>query len=322
MADDVLSQEEIDALMGGGSSDEVTSTEPEYAEGEARPYDLTSEDRIIQSRLPALEVINEKFARFYRGSVYRLLRHPADISVGGVQLMKYSEYVQSLYVPTSLNVIRVKPFRGAALMVYDASLVLKMVDHFFGGDGQNVKVEGRDFTPTELRLVRRLLEVAFSDMAKAWESTIPIDMAYMSREINPSLVNIVSASEIMVVNSFRIELPSGGGEFHFVLPLSMLEPYKKRLDNISQSSDLEHDTQWQPNLERQILDIEVPVSCPVVEAELTLGDVVNFKAGDVISVDMEDEHVVFANLAPVFIAKLGKSRGCLALEIEETFVKH
>ncbi|RCI69230.1 flagellar motor switch protein FliM, partial [Pseudomonas aeruginosa] len=111
-----------------------------------------SQDRIVRGRMPTLEMINERFARYTRISMFNLLRRSADVAVGGVQVMKFGEYVHSLYVPTSLNLVKMKPLRGTALFILDAKLVFKLVDNFFGGDGRHAKIEGREFTPTERRV--------------------------------------------------------------------------------------------------------------------------------------------------------------------------
>ena len=154
---DLLSQDEIDALLHG-VDDGLVDTESDSEPGSIKSYDLTSQDRIVRGRMPTLEMINERFARYTRISMFNLLRRSADVSVGGVQVMKFGEYVHSLYVPTSLNLVKMKPLRGTALFILDAKLVFKLVDNFFGGDGRHAKIEGREFTPTELRVLLLLTE--------------------------------------------------------------------------------------------------------------------------------------------------------------------
>ena len=154
---DLLSQDEIDALLHG-VDDGAIDTDVESEPGSIKSYDLTSQDRIVRGRMPTLEMINERFARYTRISMFNLMRRSADVAVGGVQVMKFGEYVHSLYVPTSLNLVKMKPLRGTALFILDAKLVFKLVDNFFGGDGRHAKIEGREFTPTELRVVRMVLD--------------------------------------------------------------------------------------------------------------------------------------------------------------------
>jgi flagellar motor switch protein FliM len=139
---DLLSQDEIDALLHG-VDDGLVETETDADPASVKSYDLTSQDRIVRGRMPTLEMINERFARYTRISMFNLLRRSADVAVGGVQVMKFGEYVHSLYVPTSLNLVKMKPLRGTSLFILDAKLVFKLVDNFFGGDGRHAKIEGR-----------------------------------------------------------------------------------------------------------------------------------------------------------------------------------
>src|SRR5690606_5838377 len=128
---DLLSQDEIDALLHGVDSGAV-DTEPPVSPDEARSYDLASQDRIIRGRMPTLERVNERFIRLWRIGLFNLIRRSADLSVRGIELVKFSEYMHSLYVPTNLNLIRFKPLRGTGLIVFEPRLVFSVVDNFFG----------------------------------------------------------------------------------------------------------------------------------------------------------------------------------------------
>ena len=222
---DLLSQDEIDALLHG-VDDGLVQTEGNGEPGGIKSYDLTTQDRIVRGRMPTLEMINERFARYTRVSMFNLLRRSADVAVGGVQVMKFGEYIHSLYVPTSLNLVKIKPLRGTALFILDAKLVFKLVDNFFGGDGRHAKIEGREFTPTELRVVRMVLDQAFLDMKEAWHAIMEVNFEYLNSEVNPAMANIVGPSEAVVVSTFHIELDGGGGDLHVTMPYSMIEPVR------------------------------------------------------------------------------------------------
>ncbi|MGE8481762.1 MAG: flagellar motor switch protein FliM, partial [Pseudomonas sp.] len=226
---DLLSQDEIDALLHG-VDDGLVQTDNAAEPGSVKSYDLTSQDRIVRGRMPTLEMINERFARYTRISMFNMLRRSADVAVGGVQVMKFGEYVHSLYVPTSLNLVKIKPLRGTALFILDAKLVFKLVDNFFGGDGRHAKIEGREFTPTELRVVRMVLEQAFVDLKEAWQAIMEVNFEYINSEVNPAMANIVGPSEAIVVSTFHIELDGGGGDLHVTMPYSMIEPVREMLD--------------------------------------------------------------------------------------------
>jgi len=212
--------------------------------------------------------------------------------------------------------VKLRPLRGTALIILDAKLVFKMVDNFFGGDGRHAKIEGREFTPTELRIVQRVLEQAFIDLTEAWKAIMPIEFEYINSEVNPSMANIVSPSEVVVVSTFHVELDGGGGELHITLPYSMIEPIREMLDAGLQGDIDERDERWIHALRYDILNAKVDLECQVVEREITLRDIVELKNGDVIPIEMPENQIVTANGVPMFNINMGQSDGNLALKVE------
>lgn len=312
---DLLSQDEIDALLHGVDESELEN-EFDGDPGSVRPYDLTSQDRIVRGRMPTLEMINERFARYTRISMFNLLRRTADVSLGGVQITKFGEYLHTLYVPTSLNLVKLEPLRGTALIVLDAKLVFKLVDNYFGGDGRHAKIEGREFTPTELRVVQMVLNQIFLDLGEAWRNVYKLEFDHLRSEVNPSMANIVSPSEVVVVSSFHVELDGGGGDIHITQPYAMIEPIRELLDAGMQSDVDEHDERWGNALQNQIKFATVDFSCDLFEREISLRDVVDLEPGDVIPVEMPEKVVLKANGVPLFDTKVGMSNGNLALRVD------
>ena len=313
---DLLSQDEIDALLHG-VDDGLVQTELSAEPGSVKSYDLTSQDRIVRGRMPTLEMINERFARYTRISMFNMLRRSADVAVGGVQVMKFGEYVHSLYVPTSLNLVKIKPLRGTALFILDAKLVFKLVDNFFGGDGRHAKIEGREFTPTELRVVRMVLEQAFIDLKEAWQAIMEVNFEYINSEVNPAMANIVGPSEAIVVSTFHIELDGGGGDLHVTMPYSMIEPVREMLDAGFQSDLDDQDERWVKALREDLLDVDVPLTATVARRQLRLRDILHMQPGDVIPVELPEELIMRANGVPSFKVKLGSHKGNLALQVIE-----
>jgi flagellar motor switch protein FliM len=322
-ANDLLSQEEIDALLHGVDSGDVdTSSDDEMGADGTRSYDFASQDRIVRGRLPTLEMINERFARYFRTSLFNMLRRSADISVAGVQMLKFSEFVHSLFVPTSLNLVKVSPLRGKGLCVLDPKLVFSVVDTFFGGSGRfHTKIEGREFTPTEVRVVKMLLNVAFEDLHQAWKPVLPVHFEYVSSEVNPQFANIVSPSEVVVVTSFHVDLENGGGDMYITLPYSMLEPVRELLDAGVQSDQGEADERWEESLRDEILSAKVELSSIFANVELSLRDIAKLKKGDVIPIEMPEKVEVRAEELPVFRGKMGISDGNYAVKLEE-WIEH
>jgi flagellar motor switch protein FliM len=320
---DLLSQEEIDALLHGVSSGDVeTDGDDALTDGQARQYDFTSQDRIVRGRMPTLEMINERFARYFRISLFNLLRRTGEISVGGVQMLKFAEYVHSLFVPTSLNLVRVKPLRGTALFILDPKLVFIIVDNFFGGDGRYpAKIEGREFTPTEQRVIHMILQQSFRDLKQAWAPVLPVEFEYMSSEVNPHFANIVSPTEVVVVTTFHVELEGGGGDFHVTLPYSMVEPIREILDAGVQSDRTDVDERWVTALREEIKEGEVELSSTLTETAITLREVLNLKAGDVIPIDVPGAVTLRAENIPVFRGRFGVAQGNCAIKITDR-VRH
>ncbi|MHC8340353.1 flagellar motor switch protein FliM [Pseudomonas sp. HLT2-19-2] len=313
---DLLSQDEIDALLHG-VDDGLVQTDTAAEPGSVKSYDLTSQDRIVRGRMPTLEMINERFARYTRISMFNMLRRSADVAVGGVQVMKFGEYVHSLYVPTSLNLVKIKPLRGTALFILDAKLVFKLVDNFFGGDGRHAKIEGREFTPTELRVVRMVLEQAFIDLKEAWQAIMEVNFEYINSEVNPAMANIVGPSEAIVVSTFHIELDGGGGDLHVTMPYSMIEPVREMLDAGFQSDLDDQDERWVNALRQDVLDVDVPVGATVARRQLRLRDILHMQPGDIIPIEMPEEMIMRANGVPAFKVKMGSHKGNLALQVIE-----
>ncbi len=312
---DLLSQDEIDALLHGVDDGDVdTDSDGGSGEGVAS-YDITSQDRIVRGRMPTLEMINERFTRYTRISLFNLLRRSAEVVSGGVQIMKFGEYVHSLYVPTSLNLVKVRPLKGTGLFVLDAKLVFKLVDNFFGGDGRHAKIEGREFTPTETRIVQMVLEQLFIDMKEAWGSILDVDFEYLNSEVNPAMANIVSPAEVVVVSTFHIELDGGGGDLQLTIPYSMIEPLREILDAGVQSDIDEVDERWERILREYSLNLKANLTGSVCTRQLTLGEIVEWKEGDIIPVDMPEFITMSANGVPTFDCQLGAAGEKLAAKV-------
>ncbi|MDW6001509.1 flagellar motor switch protein FliM [Vibrio mangrovi] len=315
---DLLSQDEIDALLHGVDSVDDEEEELEVASTDAVNFDFSSQDRIVRGRMPTLELINERFARHLRISLFNMLRKTAEVSINGVQMMKFGEYQNTLYVPTSLNMVRFRPLKGTALITMEARLVFILVENFFGGDGRfHARIEGREFTPTERRVIQLLLKIVFGDYKEAWSPVMGVEFEYLDSEVNPSMANIVSPTEVIVVSSFHIEVDGGGGDFHMVMPYSMLEPIRELLDAGVQSDKMETDVRWSSALREEIMDVPVNFRVNLLEKTLALRDLMELQAGDVIPIDMPEHAIMFVEELPTFRVKMGRSEDSLAVQISE-----
>lgn len=317
-AQDILSQAEIDALLHGVDGGEIDTEVEPSAPGEARAYDFHSQERIVRGRMPTLEMVNERFARLFRIGLFNMLRKAPEVSVGGVEMMKFAEYVHTLFVPTSLNLVKVHPLRGTALCIMDPKLVFIVVDNFFGGGGRYfTKIEGREFTPTENRVIRMVLEQAFGDLRNAWNPVLAVQFEYLSSEVNPQFANIVAPTEAVVVARFHVELDGGGGDFHVALPYTMLEPIRDILDAGVQSDRNEVDERWLRSLREEMKTAQVGLSVTLTETTIGLRDLARMKAGDIIPIEMPEQVTVHAEGVPVLSGRLGQANGNIAIKVDQ-----
>src|SRR5487761_2035614 len=242
MSQDFLSQEEVDALLKGVTGEADEAPAEEQAAGGVKPYDIGRQERIVRGRMPTLELINERFARYLRIGPFNYMHRNAEISVGPIRVQKYSEFIRNLVVPTNLNLVQVKPLRGTALLVLDPNLVFLVVDNMFGGDGRfHSRVEGRDFTATEQRIIQGLLKVIFGEYEKSWKPVYPLTFEYVRSEMNTQFANIATPSEIVVAVTFSIEFSGATAELHVCMPYSMIEPIRDVLYSSMHSEQVSSD---------------------------------------------------------------------------------
>lgn len=313
----VLDQAEIDALLGGNAEE---NAEQEQNGNATRTFDF-SHDRIVRGRMPTLEMINERFARNIRISLFNFLRRSPEISSQGVTVLKYGEYVNTLFLPTSLNIIRMQPLKGQMLFILDAKLVYILVDNFFGGEGKfHNKIEGRDFTMTETRLIMRFLDIAYKDMIDAWKAVLEIHYEYVNSEVNPAMANIISPSEMVVISKFRIELEGGAGELHITIPWGVLEPIRDLLDSGVQSDKDETDERWVKMMHNEIYGCKIAVKAVLAKKDVKLKDIMELNDGDILPIEMPELATMYTENVPSFFVKLGKVNDKYALKIMDMII--
>jgi len=312
---ELLSRDEIDALLH-----EVEDGVLENAgvhDGVARAYDLASRDCIMRERMPALDGINEHFARLLRNSFFSLLRRRVKISVGDVQRMEYSEYMHSLSEPASLNLIKIHPLRGKALCVIDPALVFMTVDYYFGGTGRYAGMEGRDFSPMENRVIQIVLDQACKDLQEAWAPVLSAEVECTSAESDPQFANIASPTDAVVVSSFHLELDNGGGSINVVMPCTMLEPVLELLAAGDQCAEVARDERWSIELFQEVKAAEVKLSCTLANARVRLSDLLKLKQGDVIPINYPQTVTLVADDVPVLRGVYGMRNGNKAVKVTE-----
>lgn len=317
MNQQILSQDEVDALLQG-----ITGESQKLDEGEAptegvRDYDLASQERIVRGRMPTMEVINERFARNIRIGLFNLIRRSPEVSIGGIKVQKFSAFLREIVVPTNFNIVNIKPLRGAGLIVCDPSLVFAVIDALFGGVGKyHTRIEGRDFSPTELRVILRLVEVISAEYKKAWTGIYPVELEYQRSEMQPQFASIATPSEVVVATSFTLEIGETTGTVHFCMPYSTLEPIRDVLYSTIQGDAAEPDRRWINLLKHQIQDAEVELVAELGHAGATVEQLLSFKPGDFIELDLEPLIQTKVAGVPIFDAHYGTSNNRYAVKID------
>ena len=317
MSQDFLSQDEVDALLKGvtGEADEVQAATDTKG---VRPYNLATQERIVRGRMPTLEIINERFARQLRIGLFNFMRRAAEISVGPIRIVKYNEFIRNLVVPTNLNLVQVKPLRGTGLFIFDPNLVFLVVDNLFGGDGRfHTRVEGRDFTQTEQRIIQRLLGLIFEEYEKSWKPVYELKFEFLRSEMNTQFANIATPNEVVVVTTFNIEFGPTSGEFHICLPYAMIEPVRDLLYSSMQGDHLEVDKRWLRLLAQQVQTAEVELTATLGQTAVTFNQILKMKAGDVIAFDIPQAITAAVDGVPVMECHYGLFNGQYALKVEK-----
>ncbi|RWA52728.1 flagellar motor switch protein FliM [Cupriavidus sp. UYMSc13B] len=316
--DKFLSQDEVDELLKGvsGEADTPKASEPALDEGGVRPYNLATQERIIRGRLHTLEIINERFARSMRTALFNFIRRGADITVGSIRIEKFGDFARNLPMPTNLNLVHLKPLRGTALFVYDPNLVFLVVDNLFGGDGRfHTRVEGRDFTQTEQRIIQRMLELTLASYGNAWRTVHPIETEYIRSEMHPKFANVATHNEAVVTTAFHIELGAVGGQLHVCLPYAMIEPLKNLLMNPLQD-EKEVDKGWVTQLSTQLRAAEVELVAEFAHLQSTVAEVLAMRAGDVLPIELPEKVFGKVDGVPVMQCGFGTMNGQYALRVE------
>ena len=258
MNQQILSQDEVDALLQGITGESQKLEQEEEQVGGIREYNLASQERIVRGRMPTMEIINERFARNIRIGLFNFIRKSPEVAIGGIKVQKYSAFLREIVVPTNFNIVSVKPLRGSGLIVCDPTLVFAVIDSLFGGIGKfHTRIEGRDFSATEQRVILRLVEVIIQEYSKAWKGIYPLELEYQRSEMQPQFANIATPSEIVVSTSFTLEIGETSGTVYFCVPYSTLEPIRDVLYSTTQGDSAEPDRRWVNLLKHQIQSAEV-----------------------------------------------------------------
>ena len=317
MAESFLSQEEIDALLEGVTGESQKLAKEEVPTSGVRDYNLSSQERIVRGRMPTMEIVNERFSRNLRLGLFNFIRRSPEISVGAVQVQKYSAFLRELVVPTNFNIMAIRPLRGNGLVVCEPTLLFGVIDSLYGGNGKfHTRIEGRDFSPTEQRVINRLVDVVAEEYKKAWRGVYPIELAYQRSEMQPQFATIATPSEIVVSTSFTLEIGDITGSLHICMPYATLEPIRDVLYSSVQGDAIEVDRRWVKLLSHEIQAAEVTMVAELAQTEATVEQLLAMQIGDFIELDRHPSIKAHVDGVPVFECQYGTHKGKYALRIE------
>jgi flagellar motor switch protein FliM len=317
MNQQILSQDEVDALLQGITGESQKLEQEETQEGGVRVYDISSQERIVRGRMPTMEIIGERFARNIRIGLFNFIRKSPEVSINGIKVQKYSAFLREIVVPTNFNIVQVRPLRGSGLIVCDPSIVFAVIDALFGGAGKfHTRIEGRDFSATEQRVIERLVDCIVVEYRRAWHGIYPLELDYQRSEMQPQFANIATPSEIVVASSYTLEIGETSGTIHFCIPYSTLEPIRDVLYSSIQGDSAEPDRRWVNLMKEQIKSAEVDLVAELGTAQATVEQLLAFKPGDFIELDLL--HMIQAKVdgVPVFDCQYGTSDGKYAIKID------
>ena len=322
----VLSQDEVDALLRGVSDGEIETEADDLGDDSGViPYDLTSQERIIRGRMPTLDIINQRFSRIFRNSLSSALRKVLDVSAVSTDTVKFGEFIKSLPVPASLHIFRINPLRGFALLVVESKMAFALVDSFFGGSGEaKMKIEGRDFTAIEQRVIKKVVLMMLRDTQKAWQPVHPCQMQFVRSEVNPQFAAIVPPTDVVVVVLYEVEMDQFAGTLTICLPYSTIEPIIGKLKAGFQSDQLEVDLTWVTRLSDRLAQAEVDIKVELGEATMSTREFINLKEGSIIQLerDITDELPIYVSEVEKFRGYPGVVRGNKAIRVSSVVPRH
>ena len=323
MADQILSQEEVDALLSSMASGQLDFEEEgdqddiSLAE-ELSAYDLTSPNIMMREHFDVLDEIHDRFANSLRISVTTMLRMPIDAELTATETVKFGEFMEGIDNPTSLHTFRMEPLIGSGLLVIEPRLVFFLIDCMFGGTGMVEIKQQRDFTVIEQRVMRKFSTDVLKELEKAWSFVEQISISIGKSETKPQFIRLVAPNDIVVVVLFTISIEGFNARMWLCIPYLLLEPIRDKL-SYKHLRDSEMESLWGSKIEDILNDTQVKVSARIGNITQSIGDILSFQKGDLILLDTgpPDLIPVLVENVPKFLGSPGIVGGNRAVRIEE-----
>ena len=324
MASSLLTQDELNVLTEGVTDGSIPVDTGFNTTARVKKHDLASEDSSLGVNITSLDMINERFIRTFRLGLLEMLRTTPRINPQRVEIVRFGDYLKTLRPPLSVNTVRMNPLRGNSLVVIDPTVVFSSLDSFFGGFGRGVGQlpSGRLFTPTELRIIKMILDVFFRSLKEAWAPVMELDFEVVSQEINPQFAQIADENDLVILTRFDSEGNNANGFIDLVYPYASLKPARELLRNRAQTSDGNEDSekQWHEDLSTAVDNAALEMRVLLGAIESSFGEIENMQAGDLLYFKKPDNAKLLINGIPAFEAQVGTLGTQTAVQIERAII--
>ena len=315
MSNQILTQEEIDALLSAMERGDVDLQQESKKDPNAAPYNLTSQNIMLRDQFSALEEVYDKFARMVRDELASTLQRSLVIEFVSSELVKYQEFITAFSSPTSFNVFGMEPLMGNALLCFESNLVFSLIDCLFGGDGKpSTKV--REFTQIEQRMIKKVASDLLARFEKSWSTIYPINAVLKKTETKPEFVQLVPPNEAMMIVVFAVKGQEFSGNFHLAIPYLMLEPIKEKLSP-KYLREKDRGYTWGPQLKELLKDTSVTIIAELGKTKQTVRELLNLHVNDLIKLKAGPEDLISISVdqVPKYRGYPGIIKGNRAVEI-------
>ncbi len=322
----LLSQDEVDSLLKGLDTGDISTFGEFEASGEDLPlYDWATAGLNIRGNMPLLEVVNSRFSQKFRGTLSNALRKMIDVTPDPVATVKYRDFQKSLPVPTSMHLFKMEPLRGLGILVVESRLVFSLVEAFFGGSGSgSTKIEGREFTSIEKKIIEKVVQMALFNLVEAWEEINPIKTEFVRSESNPLIVNVVPGEELLISSKFEIEMNKVLGNIIICVPYTAYQPIRNKLAGHyrDETQVTQLDRVWIEGLQRKLMGTQVEMVVNLGSSSLSIKDFMNLKEGDIIVLDNESGKPITAKVEgiPLYEGFAGRYKNKKVFKVEQPYI--
>ena len=319
MTINIISQDEVDALLNGladgaiGTEDTVDSRPLEV-----RPYDFIEYKSTNSNKMPGLEIVNHNFSKLLRTSIYKFMLKYFDINIRKIETMKYSDFISTVTVPSSMNIFTMEPLIGDAMLVLESPLVFAFVEGFFGGSAVHyIKSDGRAFTQIEQRVIRKVVDVILKDIESAWQVISPVKSKYIKSEMNLPFVSIAAPDQSIINIEIQLVMEDFSGRMYLCIPDSMLEPVKEKLYSGIHSDTYKSNLRWEHVLTKSLMNTSLHISADLGKILMNFEDLLNLKKGSILNLSQSasDELVINIEDSPKFKGIPGVCKGKHAVKL-------